>query len=172
MKKKQNKMTSNDQTSKNFLASYFTNENDYLTTSTTTTTTTTDLAGRSFFDLISECKNFNEKDGENLMSSNEANDFYYDIWPLSNHQLSNNSISLDFTNRQFYFAINEPLNDPLKQLVLKYLGVNESQKRILPNADSVIADANGLQILIVFFILNFYIEQILILNLGHTKILN
>jgi len=40
-------------------------------------------------------------------------------------------------------------NDPIKQLVIKHLGSQEISKRQLPNADSVVCDVNGLQILIV-----------------------
>jgi hypothetical protein len=72
---------------------------------------------------------------------------YYDLWPPSqqaNHKLGNAQ-----ENESFQFALNEVLNDPIKQLVLKYYGIQEANKRILPNADTVIADANGLQILIV-----------------------
>jgi hypothetical protein len=39
--------------------------------------------------------------------------------------------------------------DTIKQLVAKYYGEPEAAKRILPNSDSVLADVNGLQILIV-----------------------
>jgi hypothetical protein len=44
--------------------------------------------------------------------------------------------------------LNERLDDPIKQLVLKYFSASEANKRHLPNADSVVPDANGLQILI------------------------
>jgi len=39
--------------------------------------------------------------------------------------------------------------DTVKQLVVKYYGETEAIKRVLPNSESVIADLNGLQILIV-----------------------
>jgi hypothetical protein len=41
------------------------------------------------------------------------------------------------------------LVDPIKQLTFKYFGTQDMTNRLLPNADSVIADVNGLQILIV-----------------------
>ena len=47
------------------------------------------------------------------------------------------------------FSINDQLNDPIRQLVLKYFNTPESNRRQLPNADTVVPDANGLQILIV-----------------------
>lgn len=62
--------------------------------------------------------------------------------------LDRNSFNIA-NEKQFVFAIQDNLNDPIKQLVLKYFSNVESNKRLLPNADSVIADANGLQILIV-----------------------
>lgn len=72
---------------------------------------------------------------------------YYDLWPQS--QQANHKLAYAQENESFQFALIEVLNDPIKQLVLKYYGIQESNKRILPNADTVIADANGLQILIV-----------------------
>jgi hypothetical protein len=54
------------------------------------------------------------------------------------------------SEKEFVFAFEEPLNDPIKQLTLKYYGTSDVNNRLLPNADSVIADVNGLQILIVF----------------------
>lgn len=83
--------------------------------------------------------NFHLDDRE---SSESIDDSFYDIWPLP----SNKVLAAD---KQFHFAIEEPLLDPIKQLVIKYFGNQEANKRALPNADSVIADANGLQILIV-----------------------
>ena len=44
--------------SQNPLASYFKNSDDFLANNNNTLTTTTDLAGRTFFDLIAECKDF------------------------------------------------------------------------------------------------------------------
>ena len=52
-------------------------------------------------------------------------------------------------NKQFSFSMSDYLNDPIKQLVAKYLTSQELAKRVLPNADSVTPDVNGLQILIV-----------------------
>ena len=57
---------------------------------------------------------------------------------------TSNSIEKDFI-----FAVEEPLNDPVRQLTIKYFGTKDMNNRLLPNADSVIADVNGLQILIV-----------------------
>lgn len=119
----------------NPLASYFTNSNDLDDTNGT------DLGGRSFFDVISECKDFNkETDTTNI--TNE--DHTYDIWPTPENLISQNHV----TDTKFNFAFNEPLGDPLKNIVNKFYGEKESEKRILPNAESVIADVNGIQILI------------------------
>ena len=69
-------------------------------------------------------------------------DEFYDKWPFPETAASS-------TEREFQFAIQEHLADPVKLLVNKYLGAQETSKRVLPNAESVLADANGLQILIV-----------------------
>lgn len=78
-------------------------------------------------------------------SCENVNDQYYDMWPLPSGYDAQKPPEL----RPFQLALNEILNDPIKLIVNKYLGSQEASKRILPNADSVIADANGLQILIV-----------------------
>ena len=53
------------------------------------------------------------------------------------------------------------MNDPVKQLTFKYFGTQDMNNRLLPNADSVIADVNGLQILIVlYFRLYYYFKDL------------
>lgn len=66
-----------------------------------------------------------------------------EIWPYPD--------SVKASNSSFKFAISEPLVDPIRILINKYFGAAEAAKRVLPNADSVVPDANGLQILIVDF---------------------
>ncbi|RNA21317.1 trafficking particle complex subunit 12-like [Brachionus plicatilis] len=114
----------------NLLASYFTNSGNDITNNTSTT----DIAGRSFFDIISDCKDFNEEQVECIENSN------LEIWPYPD--------SVKASNSSFKFAISEPLVDPIRILINKYFGAAEAAKRVLPNADSVVPDANGLQILI------------------------
>ncbi|CAF0826992.1 unnamed protein product [Brachionus calyciflorus] len=116
----------------NLLASYFTNNGNDIATNTSTT----DIAGRSFFDLISDCKDFNEKEVQD--TSTETN--YHEIWPYP--------VEKQTLNNPFQFAITDQLPDPVKFLVTKHFGTAEAAKRVLPNADSVLPDANGLQILI------------------------
>jgi hypothetical protein len=83
-------------------------------------------------------------------TSNFTDDSFFDIWPMPSQLINLDRNSFNIANeKQFVFAIQDNLNDPIKQLVLKYFSNVESNKRLLPNADSVIADANGLQILIV-----------------------
>lgn len=124
--------------SNNLLASYFTNSSDL--------SGSTDAAGgRSFFDIISECKDFNDRDSNVLRDE----DSVYDIWPMSEKLLNASKSPVDLINStEFSFAIQEALTDPIKQLVLKHFGSQEAAKRQLPNADSVVCDVNGLQILI------------------------
>ena len=164
----------------NPLASYFTNSSDLNSSS--------DIGGRSFFDVISECKDFsntnllikilfyNQCNIDNLDDRDSSvlleEDSIYDLWPLP-EKLKNLDTNLNDITNEFYFAIQEPLvslfkekffifdlfffqNDPIKQLVLKHFGTQEASKRQLPNADSVVCDVNGLQILIVFNQSNFY----------------
>jgi hypothetical protein len=143
----------------NPLASYFKTDNkatshfpssiatssDTPTSSKSTTTTTThhnDVIGSSFFDLISECKT---PEIDNIENVTNEYDEYYDKWPLEiNAKPLENSI-----NTSYIFAVTEPLIDPIKQIVAKYYGTQELAKRVIPTADSVSADVNGLQILIV-----------------------
>lgn len=126
--------------SKNILAGYFTNVSDDLTSSTTGSV---DIGGRTFFDVISECKDFNERETSNDLEK----DSKYDSWPLPQNlkNLLNTPVQFD---KEFVFAFQDPLIDPIKQIVTKYYGEQEAAKRQLPNYESVIADVNGLQILI------------------------
>lgn len=64
-----------------------------------------------------------------------------EIWPYPN--------SVKASDNFFKFAITEPLIDPIRILINKHFGASEASKRVLPNAESVLPDANGLQILIV-----------------------
>ncbi|CAM6031611.1 unnamed protein product [Sphagnum compactum] len=120
--------------SENPLASYFKQSNDPFDQMTGAN----DVSGRSFFDIIAECQDFNEKG----QVKSELDEFY-DKWPFPSSGASASAPD------QFQLAIQEHLADPVKLLVNKYLGPQETSKRVLPNAESVQADANGLQILIV-----------------------
>ena len=85
------------------------------------------------------------QDEKTTDESSLSDDLFYDIWPRSLRAQTPPSPPPN----EFIFALNERLDDPIKQLVLKYFNTPEANKRQLPNADSVVADANGLQILIV-----------------------
>lgn len=135
----------------NILASYFTNSGNDITSNTNTT----DIAGRSFFDIISDCKNFSNilVDNKKLLKNNLILDeeieecipnSNLEIWPYPN--------SVKALNNSFKFAITESLIDPIRILINKHFGATEASKRVLPNAESVLPDANGLQILIVILI--------------------
>lgn len=102
----------------------------------------TDISANHFFDLISECKEFNEK--ERNINQNEN---FYDIWPLPENKLNLNNESTQF-GKDFLFAINDPLADPIRPIVTKYYGEQEAAKRVLPNTHSVSSDVQGLQTLI------------------------
>ena len=80
------------------------------------------------------------------MNQVSENDNYYDMWPMRDVQIESD------VNKQFSFSMSDYLNDPVKQMVAKYLTSQEVAKRVLPNADSVSPDLNGLQILIVIII--------------------
>ena len=86
------------------------------------------------------------KDEKTNDECQSIDDSFYDIWP---RDVTTTQSTSTLPPNEFIFAINERLDDPVKSLVLKYFNTPEASKRQLPNADSVVADANGLQILIV-----------------------
>lgn len=87
---------------------------------------------------------------------------FYDIWP--------EPVDLNYdkiqTAKPFSFALKEPLTDPIKHLVTKHFGNIEASKRMMPNSESVTADINGLQILIV----NAWIHLFLVMRLSKQMI--
>lgn len=122
--------------SKNILAGYFTDSS--------TDQGSSDICGRTFFDVISECKDFNE----DQRTYDQTYDDIYDTWPLPEcFKDLGHTTPVQF-DQDFVFAFQAPLIDPIKQMVTKYYGEQEAAKRLLPNAETVIADINGLQILI------------------------
>jgi len=78
-------------------------------------------------------------------SQQKEEETFYDIWPEP-VDIIPDKIQ---TAKPFCFALRESLSDPIKLLVTKHFGISEASKRIMPNSESVTADINGLQILIV-----------------------
>ena len=65
----------------NLLASYFTNSADLCTNNTT------DLAGRSFFDIIAECKDFSKFQTNSLLIKTYFNAYFFSIEKMKKRHL-------------------------------------------------------------------------------------